>query len=1064
MNTTRRTFIKNGLGLVATGVALPSFVLSAAAAADKSTFEEAAAQDNLLSGDVYFAGSSFLGKVNNAAVTIETVNYFSQVADGKAQTGWTPMEEKGPHWLEMRWRYPVKISGFSWAGSNFSAAHLQVPQQGEYAKFIDLKNASGEIQFPEIVTDRMRFYITTFVGKPIVNELKISGPAQPLVPATLPGSTLTGAKIIADKVRLDKSTFAPLETINVEFEVSSKTALDADCYFIVELREKAPNNYFRNAFGDFEIAGTVVAPPIPTSKWQPHQAQKITAAIALPPYAPAGETFVSVMALTADGAKFIEVENSQYGDNRLAPLTIHREEAPIKVEEFPLAQLTDQNGQRGFGIGSKFEMPFFNRYMCSCDFERFHDIRANGLDIHYFLMYSSCIRPKVEWQDFIDRLDQQITAMLRVRPESYFMIGMDLRVTAAWLKENPDALMLNRDGKVIKEEIKPSGLVSYGSPKYLQVCYDFIDAVIDYINSKPYAGRVIGYYPYACSQNDAFIGGTYNNREIKERDKMMVGDFNPGAIQLFREWLQQKYFSVDKLQAAWRDSQVTFENAMPDGAALMAEDFPAGVFRDPVKSRSSIDYAQFFSTMIGNFYRKLAAHYKEKTHRKALVFMNYGAVLATLPIAFPGGARIHVNNNDLRHLLEDDNIDMFVQSMSYSSRNADDPMVVYQAIESINLHNKMYLFDYDARTIASGILKYGRHRSQHESEAIIKRDLSWVMMKNGGAWLADMSTAGWRDWVGYRQPWFSTPEVTKPTREVIELFAKSTAIPKKSISEIAVVVDLETPAYEDGLNVGYIYRSLITQNLWYEMTKLGAPYDIILKSDLANPQTRQDYKMYLMMNPFHLDDAERATINQLKRGGKTLVWFYAPGYISDDGLDVAGIRAMTGMHVQQKPVAKEQLQMQVASAAHPLTAHLEKSTFTPNNYAGITEAGPVFYVDDSKAQALAFYPDGRTAWAARDFGDWKSIYAAVPLLNTQAFRNIAKYAGVHLYVDEDVVMGADNRFLMFTNGYENARTLQVQLPQVKTVKDAFTGEVIAQGQKYFSLEMDTPQTRILLLE
>jgi len=1062
MNTTRRTFIKSGLGLVATGVALPSFIFSASA--ETANAPDGAAAKNLLKQDVYFGGSSFYGKVNHSTVTIDTVNYYPQVADGKAETGWTSMEEKGPHWLEMRWRYPVRITGFSWNGSNFDKANLQYKRNGEYITIIDVSGDVGKSTFPEITTDRLRFCITQFDGKPIVNELSINGPEQPVVPVTLPGSTLTNATIIADNVQLEKSTFAPNDVISLSVEVSSKTPLTTDCYFIVELREKSPNDYFRNAFGDFEIAGTVVALPVPAPQWQPGKPQTIQAGIQLPAYAPSGETFISIMAITNDGTKFIEVENPQYGDNRLAPITIQREQTLVKVEEFPLAKIANQNGQHGFGIGSKFEMPFFNRYMCTCDFERFYDSRENGLDIQYFLMYSSCIRPKAEWQDFIDRLDQQITAMLRVRPECYFMVGMDLRVSKGWLDENPGERMLNRDGKVIIEKIKPNGLVSYGSQKYLQACYDFIDAVIDFISTKSYAGRVIGYYPYACSQNDAFIGGTYNNREIKDRDKMLVGDFHPGVIQKFREWLKQKYFSADKLQTAWNDPKVTFETAMPDGAALAAEDIPFGMFRDPVKSRSSIDYATFFPTLIGGFYQKLAAHYKEKTNRKALVFMNYGAVLATLPIAFPGGARLHVNNNDFHALLADENIDMFVQSMSYSYRNAGDPMVVYQAIESINLHQKMYLFDYDARTLSSGTLKYGRHRSQYESDAIIKRDLSWVMMKNGGAWLADMSMAGWRQWIEYRKPWFSTPEVTKPTREVIELFAKSTSIPKKPVSEIAVVVDLETPAYEDGLNCGYIYRSLITQNLWYEITKLGAPYDLILKSDLVNSKARDDYKLYLLMNPFYLDDAERAAINKLKRDGKTLVWFYAPGYVNDDGLDVAGVVEMTGLNILQKSVPKEKLQMQVSNETNLLTAGLEKSTFTPNNYAGITEASPVFYVDDAEAQKLANYPDGKTAWAARDFGDWKSIYAAVPLLNTQAFRNIAKYAGVHLYVDEDIVMGADNRFLMFTNGYDKRRTLKVRLPEIKTVKDAFTGEVLSQGQKYFSLEMDMPETRILLLE
>lgn len=1066
MNTTRRTFIKSGLGLVATGVALPSFLFSASA--EIANVSAGADAKNLLDQDVYFGGSSFYGTVNHSTVTIDTVNYYPQIADGKLETGWTPMEEKGPHWLEMRWRYPVKIYGFSWTGNNFSAANLQAPRKGEYTKIIDVKSANGEISFSEIVTDRLRFYITEFSGKPVVNELKVSGPEQPMVPTILPGSTLSGAKIIAGNVQLDKSTFTPGETIHLSLELSSAAALETDCYFIVELREKAPNDYFRNAFGDFEIAGTVVAPSAPASKWQPNQPQKIAAAIELPFYAPSGETFISIMAITNDGAQFIEVENPQFQDNRLAPITIHREQTPVKVEEFPLAQIANQNGQHGFGIGSKFEMPFFNRYMCSCDFERFYDSRENGLDIQYFLMYSACIRPRDQWQDFLTRLDQQIMAMLRVRPECYFMIGMDLRVSADWLKENPNERMIDRNGNVIIEKINPNGLVSYGSQKYLQDCYDFIDLTIDFIKTKSYAGRVVGYYPYACSQNDAFIGGSDNNRMIKDRDKILIGDFHPGAIQLFREWLKRKYFSNEQLQKAWHDEKVTFENALPDGRNLAAEDIPSGVFRDPVKSRAAIDYITFFPTLIGGFYQKLAAHYKKQTDRKALVFMNYGAVLATLPIMQPSGARAQVNNNDFHNLLADENIDMFVQSMPYNLRNADDPIVVYQPVESIVVNKKMYMADYDARTISSGTLKYGRHRSQYESKAILQRDFAWLMIKNSGAWLSDMSSAGWRQWIEYRKPWFSTPETTTPTREVLELFAKSSDIPKKSASEIAVILDIETPAYEDVLNCGVIYRSLCTRMMWSEMTKLGAPYDILLKNDLTNPNTRDDYKLYIFINPFYLNETERATIEKLKRGGKTLMWFYAPGYVSNAGLDVRGVCELTGLDIKIKSNQKEQLQMQVNNNSHPLTSDLNKSTFKLEMAANIVdihpaEIQPVFYIDDPQSQTLANYPDGKSAWAVRNFDDWKSIYCAVPLLNTQAFRNIAKYAGVNLYVDEDIVMGADNRFLMLTNEYEKKRTLKVQLPEIKTVKDAFTGEVISQGQKYFSLEMDTPETRILLI-
>jgi len=1067
MQSSRRTFIKTGLGIVATGVALPSLLFSTSANVAESA--DAQSTDNSLNSGAIFGGSSFYGKVNHSTVTIDTENYYPQVADGNANTGWTPMEAKGPHWLEMRWRYPVKINGLSWKGKNISDANLQVPKNGQYLKVIDLRGENGHVEFAEITTDRLRIYITEFSGKPIVNELNVIGAEQPQVPAIFPGATVAGAKIIAANVHLSKSTFKPGDKIDLVFDVSSAAALQKDCYFIVEIREKAPNDYFRNAFGDFEVAGTVVAPGVAATQWKIGEIHQINAAIELPYYAPSGETAISIMAITNDGKQFVEVVNPAFGDNKLAAITIHRDDEKVNVEEFPLTQLSDKNGQRGFQRGSSFMMPFFNRFMVSSDFERFVDIKDNGLDIQYFLMYSGCIRPRAEWQDFLTRLDQQITNFLRVRPECYFMVGMDLRVSSGWLKENPNDRMIDKNGNVIIEKEKPYGLVSYGSQKYLQDCYDFIDLTIDFIKTKAYAGRVIGYYPYADSQNDAFIGGVANNRMIKDRNKILIGDFHPGVIQLFRNWLKKKYFSVGKLQAAWHDPSVTFENALPDSKNLVGEDVPSGVFRDPLKSAAAIDYITFFPTLIGGMYQKLAAHYKKRTDRKALVFMNYGAVLATLPIFQPSGAKAQTNNNDFHNLLEDENIDMFVQSMPYDERNADDPIVVYQPIESINVNKKMYMADYDARTISSGTLKYGRHRSQYESEAIIKRDLSWLMMKNSGAWLADMSGAGWRQWIENRKPWFSTPETTKPVRETIELFSKSAAVPKKSVCEIAVIVDIETPAYEDVLNSAVIYRGLITNLMRSEMVKLGAPYDLYLKADLTKGKIRDDYKLYIFINPFYLNNAERQSIEKLKGDGKTLAWFYAPGYLNESGMDVSNVSAVTGIDIHIKPNVKELLQMTVNNPAHPLGNNLQGTNFKTDMWDGVRDIHPdtiqpVFYVDDAKAQTLATYPDGKTAWGAKDFGDWKSVYSAVPFLNVQAIRNLAKYAGVHLYVDEDIVMGADNRFLMFTNGYKRKRSLNVNLPEIQTVKDAFSGEIISRGKQSFVLEMNTPETRILLVE
>jgi hypothetical protein len=1064
MNSTRRTFIKNSLGLVATGVAMPSLLKASSAASAKVTGEQL--QNNLLDQGVYLGGSSFYGTVNHSTLTIDTDNYYPEVLNDNPEKGWTPMEAKGPHWLEMRWRYPVKINRFRWSGKNFTSCHLEAYQHGTFVQVQALQGEQGNAAFPEITTNRLRINVIDFAGKPVINELEVTGPNQAIAPSVFPEKTLPQIKFLTDNAKTNKSTFKPLEDINITFEASVNQVIDSDCYFILEIREKAPNDYFRNYFGDFIVSGTAVMPEKPTSTWKAKEKNLLNATITLPPYAPSGKTFISVMALTKDAENFVDVVNSQYNDERLIPIEINRPNEQINVEEHPVTQLGDINGQRGFKVGETFKLPFFNRFIGTCDFERIHDIKDNRIDIQYFWMYSSCIRPGTENDDFITWIDQQITSTLRVRPNCYFMIGMDLRVTREWLAENQSEMMLDYTGKTIDQKGVPDRLVSLGSKKYLQDCYDFIDKVIDFFNRQPYAGRIIGYYPYACTHQDAFIGGAHVNRNVTDRNKIYIGDFHPGVIEQFRAWLKQKYFSVDQLQKAWNDTSVTFENALPNGKALAGEDFDNGVFRDPVKSRSSIDYITFFPTVIGGFYQKIAAHYKERTKNHALVFMNYGATLATLSMLQPSGVRAQSSNNDFYNLLNDPNIDMFVQSQPYDVRNIDDPLVTYQAIESINLHNKMYMFDYDARTISSGTLRYGRHRSQYESEAILKRDFGWILQKNGGAWLADMSTCNWRNWEEKRKPWFSTPEVTTPTRQTLAVFQKAADIPKKSVAEIAVVLDIDTPAYEDILNAGVIYRGLSTRFARGELTKLGAPYDIILKPDLQQGKARDDYKLYFFINPFYLSEKDREMINALKRDGKTLVWFYAPGYISDKGLDVSGVSDITGINVQIKPDVKELLQMTVQASSSPLAADLHNVLFKADIWQSLEAIHPdviqpVFYIDDPDATNLAIYPDGKSAWAVKKFDNWNSIYSAVPFINIQAVRNIAKFAGVHLYVDEDIVMGADNRFLMFANGYAKKRTLTVNLPNAATVKDAFTGEVVAKEKSQFPLTMDSPETRIL---
>ena len=147
---------------------------------------------------------------------------------------------------------------------------------------------------------------------------------------------------------------------------------------------------------------------------------------------------------------------------------------------------------------------------------------------------------------------------------------------------------------------------------------------------------------------------------------------------------------------------------------------------------------------------------------------------------------------------------------------------------------------------------------------------------------------------------------------------------------------------------------------------------------------------------------------------------------------------------------------------HPVVEKIEDGhvvEFVPYSYdlsveLHPPETAPVFFVDDPRATTLARYPDGEVAVAARDFGDWRSAYCAVPRMDTAWLRGVARFAGVHLYCDEDIVLKADSRLLMLHNGYEAERTVTITLPAPHTVE----------GETSFEVTLPAPSTMVYWLD
>ncbi|MGD9495001.1 MAG: hypothetical protein AB7Y46_01700, partial [Armatimonadota bacterium] len=611
--------------------------------------------------------------------------------------------------------------------------------------------------------------------------------------------------------------------------------------------------------------------------------------------------------------------------------------------------------------------------------------------------------------------------------------------------------------------------VCFSSAKYTEGVHDFLRRLVRYIHAQPYGDHVIGWLPYVCGSPDSVMGGTEGNLFQEDRSQLTFGDYNPQALANFREWLRAKYAgSLEELRAAWHDPALTFETATPVVRELAAEGVDGGVFRDPRGSAMTFDYAEWMSGVVGRFNAQLMRIVKQEAGREVLVGTYYGYDVAHLRGYNTPGAWLQNNNFDLHERLQDPNWDFFAAPTPYSNRRPGTSHYTSFALDSLRLHGKLHIGEIDHRTFIAGAKTYGRMRSERETQAVMRRDMAGLMIDGQGYWFSDWSRGEGREGVG----WFTDPGILRTIEEARAAHARASERPRESAAQIAVFTSGRTMCYHDVYRAAPIYHNLIAYTLWEDMGKLGAPYDIYCLDDLSEPQVQHGYRLYVFLNAFFLRPEDRAAIEALKSDGRTLLFFYAPGYASRErGLSVEAISELVGMNVVKR-ADREWMQYTTVAAEHPVLTGVEPGTsvkivafdYDLSVKLHPPDFGPVFAIDDPEATVLGVYPDGQVAFAARDQRDWRSVYCAVPRMTSELLRGVARYAGVHLYCEKDVVLDADSRLLMLHSGWEGDRTLEIALPRPMTVTDAWTGEVLATDADRLQVVLPEAATRLLWLQ
>lgn len=531
-------------------------------------------------------------------------------------------------------------------------------------------------------------------------------------------------------------------------------------------------------------------------------------------------------------------------------------------------------------------------------------------------------------------------------------------------------------------------------------------------------------------------------------------DVSRPMTERFRRHLRDKYGDdVARLRTAWKDSAVTFDSAeIPPMDARLSLDVD-GVWRDPAKGRRVPDYFECMNLvsveMLGH-YGRIA---KEESGLPVLSFYGY---TPDEPWA------IECDHRATSAMFRQAGVDMFSAPHTYHRRSPGEDGAMRCFLASAALHGKLFLDEGDDMTHLELAKEHPDGRcsatNSFESVNLLYREFGMAVTHGVGLWYMDLTHGSFRD-----------AEIVAAVGRMRRAAELSLSHDRAHISEVAVVSNVESEFYMGyrRTEANHVSELLYVQQMG-AFYRAGAPFDWYLAEDLDAVVAR-NYKVVVFLDCQYLTEGQRLAIEKLKGDGRTLVFFHAPGYVSETGLSRERMEAVCGFRMRAQTVRG------VLSAVDCETG-MEWGCGLDRVVDGVEDrARGVRHRKPGTAQAGLFLPSEGDALmtgvgnlesvpvaARKSNGEWTGVFSALPALAPDVLRRLYKAAGVHVYTDEDVVLSANKAWLMLHTRKRGVYGLR--LPKhVEEVLDVTSGEVVARNCDHFSCELEKFQTAIFLL-
>jgi len=636
-------------------------------------------------------------------------------------------------------------------------------------------------------------------------------------------------------------------------------------------------------------------------------------------------------------------------------------------------------------------------------------------------------------------VDERLQRVLRVDPDGYVIFYLACDAYREWGAENPDDVTRDQNGLPAIVDMHPvrwGGDPPEGRERYAPCIVsqrlrdqtaDALRRLVAHVESSELGRAVIGYH--VAGYND----GQWFQWARLAGDEIHLADYCPAAVQSFRDWLRRRYQDdVGALRAAWNRPQVTFDTAEPPGFERY---WAEGDLLDPATDADIADWTRFYSEGPAETVIFLADVIKRASGRRVICGTYYEDITCN-----------SANHIALGRFLADDALDWFAGPAAYTIRMPGYRGAVRSVFGSVLHHGRTYLTEQDWRSWlsvprdAARNFSWGRPETAEGHNAMVRRECGMMLAFGLGTWWYDMSGG-----------WFADEQIMAGIAEAMRAFERDLQIPGMPRADLAVIVS-EDSNHWIAPSAGGSFRFTGVKAQIEELNLSGVPYRVYLQSDLP---ALPDHRAYLFANPYRITDEERAAIEALKGDGRTLIFVHAPGAVGADD-PAAAISAVTGIRV--RALERPDLNTVASQGNHPLLSDLP---------AGLTLAGavrsPAFAVVDDDAVPLATWQgDEAVAAAARDFGDWRSVYVGAPCLSADFANALARSAGCWVAAQPGNAVYANEHFITVHAIFSGPDTLTLAHPS--RVTDLTTGGVLAERTETIDLDLTRGETRWFFLE